>query len=177
VIGRSKKQREEDTEMTSYTVGQLRQLKDGELPANAVHDMQSKYKDADRFFKMLEVWQQSVKWKDRIILPLAEHLFVVLKPDGRRVIKSTWGHEYCEAHENWKLHAKVFVRDTEGLMDQIYPRKMASDPNWMEIREYYDPISGTLLEVEAVPPGYPAVHDFKPDIDTFYRDWLQQPLN
>ncbi len=62
-------------------------------------------------------------------------------------------------------------------MDQIYPRKMASDPNWMEIREYYDPISGTLLEVEAVPPGYPAVHDFKPDIDTFYRDWLQQPLN
>lgn len=163
--------------MSSYTVGQLTQLKDGALPPSVVHDMQSKYKDTDRFFKMLEVWQKSVPWSDRIILPLAEHLFVVLKADGRRVIKSTWGHEYCEAHENWKLHAKVFVRDTPELMDEIYPRKMASDPAWMEIREYYDPISGTLLEVEAVPPGYPAVHDFKPDIDTFYRDWLKQPLS
>lgn len=162
--------------MTNYTVGQLAQLKNGELPHSVVHDMQSKYKDADRFFKMLEVWQKAVTWTDRIILPLAEHLFVVLKPDGRRVIKSTWGHEFCEAHENWKLHAKVFVRDTEELMDEIYPRKMGSDPTWMEIREYYDPISGTLLEVEAVPPGYPAVHDFKPDIDTFYRDWLGKPL-
>src|SRR5260370_36887835 len=108
MIGRSKKQREEDTEMTSYTVGQLRQLKDGELPANAVHDMQSKYKDADRFFKMLEVLQQTVKWKDRIILPLADQLFVVLKPDGRRVIKWTWGPEYYEACENGKLPRTVF---------------------------------------------------------------------
>ncbi|MBB5223176.1 acetone carboxylase gamma subunit [Amaricoccus macauensis] len=162
--------------MTSYTVEHLAQLKDGRLPANAVHDMQSKYKDADRFFKILEVWQASVEWDDPILLPLAEHLFVVQKPDGRRVIKSKWGHEYGEAHENWKLHARVFVRDTEELMDEIYPRRMASHPDWMVIREYYDPVSGTLLEVEAVPPGYPPVHDFKPDIDTFYRDWLGKPF-
>ena len=45
----------------------------------------------------------------------------------------------------------------------------------MHLREYYDPESGVLLEVEAVPPGYPMVHDFKPDIDTFYREWLGMP--
>jgi acetone carboxylase, gamma subunit len=30
----------------------------------------------------------------------------------------------------------------------------------------------TQLEVEAVPPGYPPVHDFLPDLEGFYRDWL-----
>ncbi len=78
--------------------------------------------------------------------------------------------------ENWKLHAKVFVRDSEELINEIYPDKLGCDPEWMQLREYYDPLSGTLLEVEVVPPGYPIVHDFKPDIDTFYRDWLGRPV-
>lgn len=163
--------------MSSYTIEQLRRLKDGIVDKNSLHDMQSHFKDPDRFFKMLQIWQETVEWDEKILLPLAEHLFVVQKDDGSRVIKSTWGHEYCDAHENWKLHAKVFLRDTEELFDEIYPRKMACNPEWMEIREYYDPISGVLLEVEAVPPGYPAVHDFDPDIDTFYNEWLGQPLN
>ena len=161
----------------SYDKETLRQLKDGLLSHEKVHHMQSHFKDTDRFQKMLSIWQESVPWDDKILMPLAEHLFVVLKADGRRIIKSKWGYEYCEAHENWKLHAKVFVRDTAALMDEIYPRMMGADTNWMQIREYYDPISGTLLEVEAVPPGYPIVHDFKPDIDTFYRDWLGTPLS
>ena len=160
----------------SYDKNTLRQLKDGLLPHDTAHRMQSSYKDADRFQKMLEIWQESVPWDDKILMPLAEHLFVVIKPDGRRIIKSTWGYEYCEAHENWKLHARVFVRNTPELMQEVYPDKLGSDVNWMELREYYDPISGVLLEVEAVPPGYPIVHDFKPDIDTFYNDWLGIPV-
>lgn len=156
----------------SYDKGTLKQLVDGKLTHDKVHEMQSHFKDPDRFGKMLEVWQESVEWKDPIILPLAEHLFVVRKPDGKRVVKSRWGYEYCEAHENWKLSAKVFVRDTEELINEVYPARLGCDPNWMVLREYYDPISGTLLEVEAVPRGYPIVHDFKPDIDAFYRDWL-----
>jgi acetone carboxylase gamma subunit len=28
------------------------------------------------------------------------------------------------------------------------------------------------LEVEAVPPGYPVLHEFLPDIEGFYRGWL-----
>ena len=155
----------------------LRQLKNGEIPHAKAHLMQSHFKDSDRFEKMLEIWQESVEWDDRILMPLAEHLFVVLKPNGKRIIKSTWGYEYCEAHENWKLYAKIYVRDTPRLMNQIYPKMMGADTKWMQLREYYDPISGVLLEVEAVPPGYPIVHEFKPDIDTFYRDWLGKPLN
>ncbi len=161
---------------TSYDKGTLKQLKDGLISHDKAHQMQSHFKDQDRFQKMLDVWQETVDWDDRILMPLAEHLFVVLKEDGRCIIKSTWGHEYCEAHENWKLHAKIFVRDTPELMSEIYPNLMGADTDWMHIREYFDPISGVLLEVEAVPPGYPIIHDFKPDIDTFYRDWLGTPL-
>ena len=160
----------------SYDKNTLRQLKDGLLPYEKAHQMQSHFKDTDRFQKMLAIWQESVAWDDKILLPLAEHLFVVLKPDGRRVIKSTWGHEYCEAHENWKLHAKIFVRDTPELMNEVYPDKLGAHTDWMQIREFYDPVSGVLLEVEAVPPGYPFVHDFKPDIDTFYNEWLGIPV-
>jgi acetone carboxylase gamma subunit len=159
-----------------YDKETLKQLKDGVLPHDKAHRMQSNYKDHDRFMKMLEIRQESVEWDDRILMPLAEHLFVVLKPDGRRVIKSTWGYEFCEAHENWKLFAKVFVRDSPELMRQVYPDMLGAHTDWMQIREYYDPLSGALLEVEAVPPGYPVVHDFKPDIDTFYNEWLKMPV-
>jgi acetone carboxylase gamma subunit len=33
-----------------------------------------------------------------------------------------------------------------------------------------------LLEVEAVPPGYPVVHDFLPDLEGFYSEWLGREL-
>ena len=49
-------------------------------------------------------------------------------------------------------------------------------PQWMEIREFICPACGTLHEVEACAPGYPIVHDFEPDLEGFYRDWLKQPL-
>jgi acetone carboxylase gamma subunit len=159
----------------SHDINTLRQLKNGNLPFEKLHAMMSGFKDTDRFDKMIALWQESVEWDDPILLPLGEHLYVVRKPDGRRVVKSTWGHEYCEAHENWKLHAKVFVRDTHELINEIYPDKLGCNTEWMHLREYYDPISGVLLEVEAVPPGYPIVHDFKPDIDTFYTEWLGRP--
>ena len=44
-----------------------------------------------------------------------------------------------------------------------------------ELHEFYCPGCWSLLEVEAVPPGYPAVFDFEPDIDTFYADFLGRP--
>ena len=46
----------------------------------------------------------------------------------------------------------------------------------MEIREFTCPECGTLHEVEAAAPGYPIVHDFEPDLEGFYRDWLGKPL-
>jgi N-methylhydantoinase A/oxoprolinase/acetone carboxylase beta subunit len=37
-------------------------------------------------------------------------------------------------------------------------------------------VGKTLLEVEAVPPGYPVIHDFVPDLEGFYEQWLGREL-
>ena len=51
------------------------------------------------------------------------------------------------------------------------------DPEWMELREFYCPLSGRLLEVEARHrPATRCVHDFLPDIEGFYRGWLGREL-
>jgi acetone carboxylase gamma subunit len=57
-------------------------------------------------------------------------------------------------------------------MQEVYPKLGHPDPAWQELREYYCPISGHLLETEAVPPGYPAVHEYLPDLQGFYEGWL-----
>jgi acetone carboxylase gamma subunit len=68
------------------------------------------------------------------------------------------------------------VRNTAEDLRDIYADKMSPDPEWNELREYLDPLSMTILDVESVPPGYPVVHDFLPDLEGFYRDWLGRPL-
>jgi acetone carboxylase gamma subunit len=40
------------------------------------------------------------------------------------------------------------------------------------LREFFCPGCKTLLEVDAAPPGYPISHDFLPDLEGFYREWL-----
>jgi acetone carboxylase gamma subunit len=57
-------------------------------------------------------------------------------------------------------------------MREVYPAMAHADPEWMELREFYCPASGRLLEVECSPPGYPVVHEFLPDVEGFYRGWL-----
>jgi acetone carboxylase gamma subunit len=74
------------------------------------------------------------------------------------------------------MHSVVLIRDTEQAMREVYPQMGHSDPEWMELREFHCPVSGALLEVEAVPPGYPVVHDFLPDIPGFYSGWLNREL-
>lgn len=162
--------------MINYDKTTLKQLKEGVLHFERVHEIQSNHKDQNRFWKMLEIAQGSVSWNDRILIPYAEHLYVVQKPDKRRIVKCDCGHEFCEVSTNWKLNALVYVRDTQEKINEIYPEKMGCHPDWMNIREYYCPSCATLLEVEAVPPGYPIVFDFQPDIDGFYEHWLKQPL-
>mgnify|MGYP002682410731 FL=1 len=50
------------------------------------------------------------------------------------------------------------------------------EPDWMELREYYCPSCARQLEVEGLPPGYPVVHEFLPDIAGFYDAWLNREL-
>ncbi len=150
----------------------LADLIDERLPRNTVHAIQSSFKDPGRFDTYLELLQERVAWEDPIILPFGEHLYVVAKPDGRRVIKCDCGHEFCEVEHNWKLEALIYVRDTDEKLADIFPRMMHGSPQWSQIREYFCPGCMTQLEVEAVPPGYPVIHDFVPDIDGFYEEWL-----
>ncbi|MBI5503930.1 MAG: acetone carboxylase subunit gamma, partial [Deltaproteobacteria bacterium] len=151
-------------------------LIDGKLPWADLKDMMSSYKDPDRFIKYVELLQERVAWDDRILLPLSPHLFIVQKADGRIVTKSSSGFEFGDYRLNWKLQARIFVRKTDADYRQIYPAMTHADPQWMELREFYDPLDGTLLDIEVVPPFYPLVHSFEPDLETFYTQWLGKPF-
>ncbi len=154
----------------------LADLVDERLPRGQVRAIQSGFKDADRFDKYVALLQERVDWDDPIVLPFGEHLYVVAAPGGSYVVKCDCGHEFCSHTENWKLEALINVRETNEALREVYPSKMHGDPAWNELREYFCPGCRTLLEVEAVPPGYPVVHDFVPDLEAFYDGWLGRAL-
>lgn len=161
--------------MTAYSKEVIRDLVSGQLPWPQTKRIMSAYKDEDRFFKVLEVLQDRVSWKETILLPISDHLFIVQAKKGR-VTKCECGHDFGDYRKNWKLKANISVRNTEKSLREIYPNNDIPDPKWMEIREFICPSCGTLHEVEACAPGYPILHEFEPDIEGFYSDWLKQPL-
>ena len=159
-----------------FTNEEIEHLLDGKLPFSTRHRMLSSFKDPDRFEQYIEVLSARVPWDDPILLPYGLHLYIVQKPDGARVVKCDCGHEFGSYQRNWKLEARIRVRDTEQKLQEMYPPLMHCDPQWMELREFFCPTCFTLLEVEAVPPGYPVVFDFQPDLETFYKEWLGRDL-
>ncbi|MCB1379269.1 MAG: acetone carboxylase subunit gamma [Alphaproteobacteria bacterium] len=161
--------------MTSYSKDVIRDLMAGQLPWHQTKRIMSAYKDEDRFFKAIEVLQDRVDWDDRILLPISDHLFIVQARKGC-VTKCECGHEFGDYRKNWKLKANIHVRNTEKSLREIYPSSDIPDPAWMEIREFLCPSCGTVHEVEACAPGYPILHDFEPDLEGFYGDWLKRPL-
>ncbi|MEX2706347.1 MAG: acetone carboxylase subunit gamma [Candidatus Freyarchaeota archaeon] len=157
--------------MTMYTKERIKKLIEGKLSWPEVKEMLSSPKDVDRFDKYLEILQEKVPWSEKIILPYAEHLYIVAK-DGKRIIKCDCGYEFGDYRENWKLNALIYVRDAEEKLMEIYPKYMSTNTDYQELREYFCPQCKTLLDVEAVPPFYPPIFDFLPDIDAFYKEWL-----
>jgi N-methylhydantoinase B/acetone carboxylase alpha subunit len=153
----------------------LRDLLDERLSRRAVKDIQSGFKDPDRFDKWLEVLQERVPYHDPIVLPCGEGLNVV-RVAGELVIRCDCGHDLCRFDLNWKMHVLVFVRDSQELLREVYPAMGHCDPDWQELREFICPSCARLLEVEAATPGYPVVHEFLPDVEGFYRGWLGREL-
>ena len=151
----------------------LADLVDERLGRGPVRAIQSGYKDPKRFDAYLALLQERAPFEDRIVLPFGEHMVIVAKPGGTFMVKCLHcGHEFCDHESNWKLEALVHVRDSEEKLLEIYPKMMHGDPDWEEIREFFCPGCVTQLEVDAVAPGYPVVHDFVPDLEGFYGEWL-----
>lgn len=161
--------------MSSYSRDVIRDLVSGQLPWHQTKRIMSAYKDEDRFLKVIEVLQERVRWTEPILLPISDHLFIVQSKKGR-ITKCECGHEFGDYRRNWKLKACINVRDTTKSLREIYPNSDIPDPKWMEIREFICPSCATIHEVEACAPGYPIVHDFQPDLEGFYADWLKRPL-
>ncbi len=162
--------------MSKYTKKQVAELVEGRANWETVHRMLSMPKDAERFEMYIEVLQEKVSFDSRIILPLGPHLYVVQRPDKAWVTMCDCGHDFGSYKENWKLNAVIHVRDTEETLSEVYPTLMAPDPKWQVYREFYCPTCGIMHDVEAPTPWYPVMHDFEPDIETFYRDWVHLPV-
>ncbi|NVM31825.1 MAG: acetone carboxylase subunit gamma [Candidatus Helarchaeota archaeon] len=154
--------------MKTYDKETISDLIDGNLKWKKVKEIISSEKDADRFEKVVEILQERLGWKEKIVLPLSEHLYIVEK-NKKYIIKCDCGYEFCDYRENFKTKCKVILRDSVELMEEIYPPYMHSDPELMELREYCCPGCFTLLEIEAVPPGYPVIFNFLPDLESLYE--------
>ena len=155
----------------------LADLHDEKLSRRAVKAIQSGIKDPDRFDKWIELLSERVGWDERIVLPYGEAMYIVKRADdGAYVIKTEAGAELGPWDENWKMSAQIFVRDSDELYEEVYPKLGHPDGAWQELREYYCPLSGRLLEIEAYPPGYPVVHEYLPDLRGFYEGWLGREL-
>ncbi len=161
--------------MPKYADEIIADLIDGKLDWAKTKEIISSPKDPERFDQVLRILQSRVPWKERILLPLAEHLYIVQKENGR-VVKCECGYEFGDYRENWKHRARVYVRDTVEALRELYRPYEHSDPKWMELREFYCPECFALLEVEAVPPGYPVIFDFQPDLEAFYEKVLGREL-
>jgi N-methylhydantoinase B len=162
------------TDMTKET---LADLLDEKLSRRAIKDIQSGIKDPERFDTWVALLQERVAYDDPIVLPYGEGINIVRRrSDGELVIRTDAGADLCRWDQNWKLHVPMFVRDTDELYREVYPELGHPDGAWQELREYYCPISGRLLETEAVPPGYPAQHEYLPDLHGFYAGWLGREL-
>lgn len=154
----------------------VRQLIDGKLSWDELrNEILPDPKDPRRFEKVLRVLQERLDWDDPILVPLNDHLCVVGTEDGR-MIRAHCGETLCSAGENWKTSCRVRVREDEEELNEIYPEYMSVAPDWsFQLREWFCPNCFELIDVDAVPAGYPVIKPFEPDIDTFYEEWLGRP--
>ncbi len=116
--------------MTTYTQEQVDHLVDGRLDWDTTIRMLSMPKDGERFEMYLKTLQKKLDWNDRIVLPLAPHLYIVQRArDKHWVTKCDCGHEFGDYRQNWKLAAHVYVREDAQAMSEVYPKLMRPTPN------------------------------------------------
>ncbi len=149
--------------MRTYKREVIRDLVQAKLPWEEVKAIMSSPKDENRLQQFIAIEQGRMPWKDEIILPIGIHLFIVDNKKGK-VVKCACGQEFGDYRKNWKEEAIVYVRDSEEKLDEIFQGPTKCDHEWMVLREFYCPGCGVQLDVEAVPPGYPIIFNFQPEI-------------
>jgi len=80
--------------VTQFSKGLIRDLLQGRLSSEAVQRMQRQDKDPGRRQMVLEIEQERLGWSEPILVCLQEHLFVVQRDDGSRVVRCDCGHEF-----------------------------------------------------------------------------------
>lgn len=155
---------------------QIEKLIDGDLPWEELrNDVLPDPKDPDRFEVTREILQERVEFDDPILVPLNDHLHAVGTDDGRKVVAEC-GRELCDLGDNWKTACRVRVREDEDEMRELYPEGMGANPDWdFQLREWFCPGCFALVDVDAVPVGYPVYVPFEPDVDAFYEEWQGEP--
>jgi len=148
--------------MDRYADATIRDLVEGRLPLDEVQRLQ-RDKDLDRMERVLAIEQARVPWSDRILICLQEHLYVVEKGGGARVVKCSCGQEFGDYRVNWKESALVYERPPQD--GEIFLGTRGADPEWQVLREFYCPGCAVQLDVEPVPVGYPFIFNFLPDLD------------
>jgi len=148
--------------MDRYPDTTIRDLVEGRLPLDEVQRLQ-RDKDLDRMERVLAIEQARVPWSDRILVCLQEHLYVVAKGSGARVVKCSCGQEFGDYRVNWKESALVYERPPQD--GEIFLGTRGADPEWQVLREFYCPGCAVQLDVEPVPVGYPFIFNFLPDLD------------
>ncbi len=162
---------------SGLTKDNFQRLIEGKLPWEDVKKVIRSDKGTDRFDNYLEILQERVSWEDRILLRISDHLYIVLKDSGERVVKCDCGHELGDYRINWKLSCRIYARRTdEEIAEVITVSEAGHNTDLVEMREFFCPGCYALLGVEVVPPGYPPTFEMFPDLDAFYRDWLGTPL-
>lgn len=164
---------------SAFAKDDFKLLIDGKLPWEEVKKViRLSPKDADRFEKYIEILQEKVPWDDKILLRISDHLYIVSKGHGQRIVKCDCGHELGDYRINWKLSCRIFVRKTdEEIAEVVTVAEASHNTELVEMREFYCPGCYALLGVEVVPPGYAPTFEMFPDLDAFYREWLGTPLS
>jgi acetone carboxylase gamma subunit len=145
------------------TRDRIRELVMGTLPLDDVGILQREPKTGDRAVIVRAIEQERVSWDDRILVPLQEHLYVVERKDGARVVKCECGQEFGDYRHNWKEEALVYERHPQDGV--VFQPNKGADSEWQSLREFYCPGCATQLDVEPVPVGYPFVFNFLPDLE------------
>jgi N-methylhydantoinase B/acetone carboxylase alpha subunit len=105
----------------------LAAMLDERLSRKEIKDIQSGFKDPDRFDKWISILQARVPTTIRSCCRWggAERR---RGADGL-VVRCDCGHDFCPPHRNWKMEAAIFVRDDEDTMAEIFPKFAGGDPS------------------------------------------------